>query len=83
MEYKSRWTLLGLPLLHVNIGLSPEARAPTARGWIAIGAKAYGILFACGGIAVGMISVGGFSVGLLAWGGFALGAVAWGCSRTS
>jgi hypothetical protein len=49
-----------------------------AKGWIAIGAKAYGVLFACGGIAIGGISFGGMSIGLLTWGGFAVGAFVWG-----
>lgn len=77
-QYRSRWTLLGLPLVHINIGSSPEARPLVARGWIALGAKAYGILFASGAIAVGGVSFGGFSVGLLTWGGFALGMLTWG-----
>lgn len=76
--YKSRWTLLGLPLVHIAMGSSADARPCTAKGWIAIGAKAYGVLFAAGGIAVGAISFGGFSIGLLSWGGFAVGALVWG-----
>jgi len=77
-EYKSRWTLLGLPLVHVNMGSTPQARAAVAKGWVAIGGKAYGVLFAAGGFAVGAISFGGFAVGLLTWGGFALGAFVFG-----
>ena len=78
MEYKSRWTLLGLPLIHVNVGGTPEARMPVAKGWIAIGAKAYGVLFAAGAVAIGGISFGGLAVGLVTWGGLGIGALVWG-----
>lgn len=74
VEYRSRWTLLGLPLVHINMGLTPEGRMPIARGWIAIGAKAYAGLFACGAIAIAPITFGGMAIGLLCWGGFAAGA---------
>ncbi len=77
-EYRSRWCLLGLPLMHINWGSSADARPLVAKGWVAIGAKAYGVLFACGAVAVGGISVGGISVGILTWGGFALGMIVWG-----
>ena len=77
-EYRSRWTLFGLPLVHVILGPTPEARMPVARGWIAIGGKAYGVLFACGGVAVGAISFGGAAVGLLTFGGVAAGALSLG-----
>ena len=78
IEYRSRWTLLGLPLVHINMGGSPDSRAAVAKGWIAIGAKAYGGLFACGGLAVAPLSFGGLAVGLLSWGGFAAGVLVWG-----
>jgi len=87
-EYRSRWTLLGLPLVHVRTGARPGEKMGTAKGWIAIGDRAYGILFAAGavavggismgGAAVGVIAIGGVSVGLLAVGGFALGGLAMG-----
>jgi len=79
-EYKSRWTLLGLPLIHINLTLTPASPSsgPVAKGWIAIGFVVYGALFAFGGIAVGAISFGGLSVGLLAVGALAIGAVPWG-----
>jgi hypothetical protein len=57
-------------------------------GWIAVGDRAYGVVLAAGGIAVGgislggasvgLISVGGASLGLFALGGFALGGIALG-----
>ncbi len=80
--YRSRATLLGLPLLDVNV--SDPARAGelagrrVARGWIAIGDVAYGVVFAFGGRACGLIAVGGLTVGLLAVGGLALGGFALG-----
>jgi hypothetical protein len=86
-EYRSRATLFGLPLVHLTAGRNMEGKAKPAIGWIASGERAYGILFAgggfavggisCGGASVGLISFGGLSVGLLlAFGGFALGGVA-------
>ena len=45
-----------------------------ARGWIAIGNDAYGVLFALGGRAYGLIALGGrVAVGLVAVGGIAVG----------
>jgi len=90
-EYRSRATLFGLPLVHWRsfgkMRRSGEKVQP-AVGWIACGERAYGILYASGGIAVGgistgalsigLLSFGGFSIGLLALGGFAIGAVALG-----
>ena len=87
-EYRSRATLLGLPLVHCRSGKLPGQKSQPAVGWIACGEKAYGILFATGGVAVGgismgaaslgLISLGGFSAGLLTFGGFALGAISFG-----
>jgi hypothetical protein len=86
-EYRSRRTLFGLPLIHISNGRPGEKTKP-AVGWIAIGQRAYGILFAAGGVAIGgismgglsigILSVGGASIGLVALGGFALGGLAWG-----
>jgi hypothetical protein len=91
-QWRSRWSLLGLPLVHINFtspradsliakttvsALMPPERG-TARGWIAIGDRAQGILFACGGQAYGAIAIGGLSVGLLSIGGGAIGFLALG-----
>jgi len=92
--YRSRSTLLGLPLVDVNVrdpmmpGPAHEPGRGTARGWIAVGDVAHGVLFAAGGRArgfiavggrtVGVISLGGVAVGLIAIGGVALGALALG-----
>jgi hypothetical protein len=76
-EYRSRWMLLGLPLIHVRFGRE-NGRTLPAKGWIACGVVAHGVLFACGGIAVGAVSFGGVAVGGIAIGGFTLGALALG-----
>jgi len=73
-EYRSKASLLGLPLMHCRAG---QPHQP-AVGWIAIGDRAYGILFAGGGIAVGGIAMGGMSLGVLAMGGACLGVLAFG-----
>lgn len=77
-EYRSRATLLGLPLVHFRSGRHPGQPVQPAVGWIAVGEKAYGILFASGGLAVGGISVGGLSVGLLSFGGISFGLLTFG-----
>ena len=80
-EYRSRATLLGLPLVHWrsfgNVR-RPGEKVQPAIGWIACGERAYGILYASGGVAVGGISTGGLSIGLLAFGGCSVGLLAFG-----
>ncbi len=75
-EYKTRTTLLGLPLVHVYTGRRyPGQRWRVAKGWIACGEVACGGLCA-GGISAGLISFGGISFGLLSsMGGIAFAAV--------
>ncbi len=75
-EYRSRLSLLGLPLIHIRIRGGLE-RGPV-KAWIAAGDAAIGVIFAFGGLAIAPISFGGFAIGLLPLGGFALGAVALG-----
>jgi len=81
-EYKSRRTLFGLPLVHINVGVGLRR----AKGIVAVGTIAQGVV-AVGALSVGVISVGALCVGLLAFGagavgllfalgGFALGAAA-------
>ncbi len=77
-EYKTKLSLLGLPLVHVRFGQSPASPQQTAKGWIAIGDVSFGVLFAAGGVAVGGIAVGGLALGLLSIAGMALGALAFG-----
>jgi RNA polymerase sigma factor (sigma-70 family) len=70
-EYRSRQKLLGLPLIHVSLGMRPEGRRLPAKGWIAIGEIAYGAFLGLGSqFAVAPISLaGGAAVGGLALGG--------------
>ena len=76
-EYKSKRTLMGLPLVHINIGLKPVR----AKGIIAIGNAAQGII-AIGIAGVGVITLAPVGVGLLlaigcvVVGGVALGSLA-------
>jgi hypothetical protein len=77
-DYRSRARFLGLPLIHVRSGVKPGGKAEAAVGWIAIGDRAIGVLFAAGGVAIGGISMGGVSVGLIALGGASAGLLALG-----
>jgi hypothetical protein len=77
-EYRSRWTLFGLPLVHIATGVDPVTGLKrVAKGIIAFGDIAIGVL-AFGGIALGGITFGGVAVGLLALAGVAIGGVALG-----
>ena len=89
-EYKSKTTFLGLPLVHVISGYRvPGQPFRVAKGWFAVGDRAYGGI-ACGVVAVGGITSGAVSFSLLAGfsgaavslgvacGGFALGTLATG-----
>jgi RNA polymerase sigma factor (sigma-70 family) len=77
IEYRSPWTLFGLPLIHIRVGGEAGRRLP-AKGWIACGNVAYGILFASGGMAVGAVSLGGVAVGGVAIGGCSVGLLTFG-----
>jgi RNA polymerase sigma factor (sigma-70 family) len=77
-EYRSPRTFLGLPLVHVCFNCIEAGKTLPAKGWIAVGNKAYGILFASGSIAVGCVSMGGLAIGLFALGGFGIGLFAFG-----
>lgn len=87
-EYRSRWTLLGVPLVHFRFA-SPDLGQPPVLGWVAGGDRAYGLLFAWGGlavapfsigsVAVGVVAIGSLSVGVLSLGTVAVGGVAFGC----
>ncbi len=89
VNYRSRATLFGLPLVHITQGTDPTTgRKLVARGIIAIGDIAQGVIaiggcamggIALGGAAFGVISVGGLALGLWAFAGLALGLIgAWG-----
>lgn len=80
MEYRSKMELLGLPLVHVRFRGPGDTRMwpPAAKGWIAAGDAAIGVLLAVGGGAVGTVAIGGVSAGILSLGGMALGFMALG-----
>lgn len=71
-EYRSRAKLFGVPLVHIKFAM-PDDGDPPVFGWIAMGDRAYGLLFAWGGFAVAPVSVGIVSVGLVTVGGVGLG----------
>lgn len=91
--FRSRTRFLGYPLVDINVNdprppngpSDPRAEGRVARGWIAIGDDARGLLLAIGSKArgfiaighraVGVVSLGGVAVGLVAGGGLALGVV--------
>jgi hypothetical protein len=75
MSYRSSFELLGIPFVHVAMTRNENGvwKRGVARGWIAIGDVAFGILFSMGGAAFGGIAFGGLSLGAIAFGGLALG----------
>jgi FtsH-binding integral membrane protein len=78
VEYRSRLSFLGLPLVHVRLGNSIGEKMKPAVGWIAIGDFAVGGFIAVGGITIGGLSVGGLAGGLIAIGGLSVGGIALG-----
>jgi hypothetical protein len=76
-EYRSRATLLGLPLVHARGRRLPGEKSKPAIGWIAFGEVAYGLI-ANGAVAVGGISIGGVSFGIISFGGLAFGLLSFG-----
>ncbi len=84
-NWKSKATFLGLPLVHIQKSSLTEhwqmesqtnlKNVTPAKGWIAIGDTAYGVLLAMGGKACGGIAVGGLSVGVIAVGGIGIGII--------
>lgn len=75
-EYRSKSSLLGLPLIHIRLRGGLE-RGPV-KAWFAAGDAAIGVIFAFGAVAIAPISFGGLAAGLLTLGGFAVGVVALG-----
>lgn len=73
-EYKSKRTLWGLPLVHINLS---QRGLTWARGIVAIGNVATGVV-AIGCFAAGVLSLGAVCLGLLVLAGMAMGLVALG-----
>ncbi len=61
-EYKSKITLIGLPLVHVSFKYRPNRVPVVAKGIIAIGQ------FACGFITFAQLGIGIISIGQIAFG---------------
>jgi transcriptional regulator with XRE-family HTH domain len=80
-EYKSRRTLRGTPLVHINIGFGRKARGIvaiglSAKGVVSLGLCSMGVL-SLGLCSLGILSVGILSLGLLlSVGSIAVGAIA-------
>lgn len=73
-EFRSRATLLGLPLVHIRIGDRFDVVRGPVKAWIAIGSShAIGVIFASGGLAIAPISFGGLAFGILPFGAISLG----------
>jgi RNA polymerase sigma factor (sigma-70 family) len=76
-EYRSKSSLFGVPLVHVQFGIAP--RDSGAFGWIAIGqTRAVGIVFAMATTAYGGISVGAISFGIVSVGSLGVGVISLG-----
>ena len=67
-EYKSKKTLFGLPLVHINLGRGFKK----AKGIIAIGNISYGVI-SVGFLSFGLLSFGCFGIGFAGFGAIALG----------
>jgi RNA polymerase sigma factor (sigma-70 family) len=72
-EYRSHFTMLGLPFIHICV---VGRQATTAKAWIAVGDVAVGLLVAVGGVTIAPLSIGSCAIGLLAFGGCAAGSLA-------
>lgn len=73
-DIRSKTTWLGWPLYHVRLG-APPIDAPSVRGWVALGDRSIGLVFAMGYVAVAPISLGVISIGVVSVGGLALGVI--------
>lgn len=70
-EYKSKTTVMGLPLIHISFKYSPKLLPVPARGIIAIGQFAAGLI-TISQAGIGIISIGQFTIAVLALAQFAL-----------
>jgi RNA polymerase sigma factor (sigma-70 family) len=76
-QYRSRLTLLGVPLVNIRFSSPDEGERPVF-GWIAGGDRAYGLLCAWGGYAVAPFCFGGVAVGLFSIGALGVGVISLG-----
>lgn len=81
-EYKSKKTVWGMPLVHINIGFGRRAHGFFSVGLISSGIFSVGLLsagvFSFGCLSLGLITLGALSLGGLALGAIALGLLAFG-----
>ena len=75
MNYKTKYEVFGLPLIHITSGklVDGRYRRGIAKGWIAIGDVSFGVILSIGAVAFGGIAIGGLAIGLLSLAGLALG----------
>lgn len=84
LEFKSKTTVCGVPLVHIKAGrakgiiaIGLSATGVVSIGLLSIGLLSWGIL-SLGLLATGTFALGGFSIGAVSTGIFALGGVAFG-----
>jgi RNA polymerase sigma factor (sigma-70 family) len=81
LEYRSRATLFGWPLVHIRLGDRFDVLRGPVKAWIAVGGShAVGLLFAWGGLAVAPICLGGITIGIVPFGAIALGVFSFGAA---
>lgn len=78
LEYRSRFTLLGLPLVHMRLGRKHGEPIRPVKAWFAMGDFALGVIGAFGACTIAPISLGACSLGLISLGGLAVGVACWG-----
>lgn len=76
-EYKSKRTLFGVPLVHVNMSADKTAKGIIAVGFKSVGVISIGMLslgiLSLGMLSLGLLGLGMFGVGIFGFGAFALG----------
>ena len=75
IEWKTRASVFGIPLICVEYGTNDNGRPCVAKGFIAIGQFAVGLV-AIGQVGIGFIGFGQLAVGVLAFGQVAIGLLA-------
>lgn len=71
-EYKSRWNLFGLPLVHISFKYRPNRMPVPAKGILAIGQFACGLV-TISQFGIGFVSVSQFTIACYALAQFAAG----------
>ena len=77
-EYRSKFTLLGLPFIHIRVSGSLAVPVVPVKAWIASGDCAMGLLFASGSFALAPVCIGASAIGLVSFGGCAVGLISLG-----